>query len=287
MDKIVYDALAKMQDNEITEFYIYTRIAKRVKKKEDKELLLKIAEDEKAHSEIWKSYTLRESKPKKGKIRWYSFLSIVLGYTFALKLMESGEELAQGVYDKLIEEVPEAEKIMQDEKEHEDELLAILDEERLQYVGSMVLGLNDALVELSGTLAGLSFALADTSFVALSGLITGIAATLSMGCSNYLAEKADGNKNALKSSLYTGVAYMITVAILVLPYLILQNVYVALGIMIASVIVIILVFNYYISVAKSLSFKKRFTEMVVISMSVAVLSFLIGLLVKKFLGIEI
>ncbi|MBR6692490.1 MAG: VIT1/CCC1 transporter family protein, partial [Clostridia bacterium] len=157
----------------------------------------------------------------------------------------------------------------------------------LQYVGAMVLGLNDALVELSGTLAGLTFATAQSSFVALSGLITGIAATLSMSCSNYLAEKADGNKNALKSSIYTGFAYLITVALMVIPYLLLDNVYVALGVMLAIVVLIILVFNYYISVAKNLPFKKRFLEMVVISLSVAAISFVIGLLVKRFLGIDV
>ena len=90
-------------------------------------------------------------------------------------------------------------------------------------MGAMVLGLNDALVELTGTIAGLSFALQDTRVVALSGIITGVSATLSMAASNYLAERADGNENALKSSLYTGIAYLITVALLVLPYLLLPS----------------------------------------------------------------
>ena len=58
----------------------------------------------------------------------------------------------------------------------------MLNEERLQYVGAMVLGLNDALVELTGTIAGLSFAMQNTGLVALSGIITGVSATLSMAC---------------------------------------------------------------------------------------------------------
>ena len=95
------------------------------------------------------------------------------------------------------------------------------------------------------------------------------------------------NKNALKISIYTGFAYLITVALMVIPYLLLDNVYVALGVMLAIVVLIILVFNYYISVAKNLPFKKRFLEMVVISLSVAAISFVIGLLVKRFLGIDV
>ena len=78
-------------------------------------------------------------------------------------------------------------KIAQDEDRHESQLLGMLDEERLQYVGSMVLGLSDALVELTGTLAGLTFALQNNRLVALSGLITGISATLSMTSSEYLS----------------------------------------------------------------------------------------------------
>lgn len=287
MDRKLKKALQNMQNAEMTEYYIYSNLAKKVKSKEDAEILQRIADEEYAHAKIWEGYTKEQSKPNKAKIGWYTFLATVLGYTFVLKKMEQGEDNAQKTYDLLFANYPEAKTIMEEEKSHEEELLNMLDEEKLQYVGAMVLGLNDALVELSGTLAGLTFATAQSSFVALSGLITGIAATLSMSCSNYLAEKADGNKNALKSSIYTGLAYLITVALMVIPYLLLDNVYVALGVMLAIVVLIILVFNYYISVAKNLPFKKRFLEMVVISLSVAAISFVIGLLVKRFLGIDV
>ncbi|MDL2218719.1 hypothetical protein LJC04_00010 [Ruminococcaceae bacterium OttesenSCG-928-O06] len=149
--------------------------------------------------------------------------------------------------------------------------------------------MNDALVELTGTLAGLTFAMANSRLVALSGIITGVSATFSMAASNYLAERADGNPKALKSSVYTGVAYLVTVVCLVLPYLLFPpHMYVAaLATMLAVVILIILFFNYYISVAKSLPFLRRFGEMAAISLGVALVSFVIGLLVKRFLGIDI
>lgn len=73
--------------------------------------------------------------------------------------MENGEAGAGIMYEQLAAEIPEAQEIAQEEREHEAMLIDMLDEERLQYVGSMVLDLNDALVELTGTLAGLSFAL--------------------------------------------------------------------------------------------------------------------------------
>lgn len=281
--------LLKMQINELTESIVYTKVAKQVADEHNSKVLLKIAAEEQRHAGIWKGYTKVEAKPKWFKTIWFPLLARVFGFTFALKLMERGEGNASEIYATFATEVPEAEKIAKDEDRHEQELLAMLDEERLQYVGSMVLGLSDALVELSGTLAGLTFAMQNTRLIALSGLITGISATLSMASSEYLSSRSEGNTNAFKSGLYTGVVYLATVAFLVLPYLLLPDTafMLALGIMLGTVVLIILGFTYYISVAKDVPFLKRFGEMATISLSVAALSFVIGIIVKKTLGIEI
>lgn len=281
--------ILELQQNEVTEQAIYLNLAKRVKKQSEKEILQRIGNEEGVHSNIWSKYTNKKLAPQKFKVFIYTLLSIILGYTFVIKIMEKGEKDTQEMYSKLALEVPEAEKIYHDEQSHEQALIDMLDEERLQYVGSMVLGLNDALVELTGTLAGLSFALQNNRLVALSGLITGISATLSMASSEYLSARSEGNPNAFKSSLYTGAMYIFAVVLLVLPYLVLpadQYVY-ALIIMLLIVVIIIFSFTYYISVAKDLPFRKRFLEMAGISLSVAALSFIVGILVKQFLGIEI
>jgi len=57
--------------------------------------------------------------------------------------------------------------------------------------------------------------------------------------------------------------------------------------MIGIVIFIIFIFNFYISVAKDLSFIRRFLEMAGISVGVALLSFGIGWVVRTFLGLDI
>lgn len=279
----------KMQLGEITESIVYARVARFVKDEHNREVLLRIAREEKRHGEIWQSYTKVALKPKRLRIFFFTLLARVFGFTFALKLMERGEGNASEIYKGFAKEIPEAQKIAQDEDRHEQELLAMLDEERLQYVGSMVLGLSDALVELSGTLAGLTFAMQNTRLIALSGLITGISATLSMASSEYLSSRSEGNSNAMKSGLYTGVVYLATVAFLVLPYLLLPNTHFmwALAIMLGTVVLIILGFTYYISVAKDVPFFKRFTEMASISLGVAAISFVIGIIVKHTLGIDI
>ena len=283
------DILLKSQRDEETDCLIYDFMSKKEKDPKNKKILAKMAADERDHAKMWKSLTKKEVNPNLKLVYWYKFLTIIMGFTFVLKLIQSGETTASSKYADIIDEVPEAKKASEDELRHEYELIEMLDEERLQNVGAMVLGLNDALVELTGTIAGLSFALMNTRIVALSGIITGISATLSMAASNYLAERAENNPNAMKSSVYTGVAYLITVALLVLPYLIFpEDMWLgALVTMLITVIFIILFFNYYISVAKDLPFMKRFLEMAGISLSVAAISFVIGILVKKFLGIDL
>ncbi|MGM9604153.1 MAG: VIT1/CCC1 family protein, partial [Faecousia sp.] len=203
------EIIRKMQQNELTESVIYEKIAAFAKGDENKQTLLRLAREEKAHYEIWKKYSGIEMKPQMGKVMKYTFLAKVLGFTFAVKLMERGEENAQEEYALLAEEVSESIRIRQQEEEHEQALLGMLDEERLQYVGSMVLGLNDALVELTGSLAGFVFALQNTRLIALSGLIVGISATFSMASSEFLSARSEGRTDALKSCTYTGIAYLI------------------------------------------------------------------------------
>ena len=281
--------IKKMQQNELTESVIYEEIAKFAKGEENKQTLLRLAKEERAHYEIWKQYTGIEMKPEKLKILKYKLLARILGFTFAVKLMENGEEGAQAEYSLLIQEVPESTHIREQEEEHEAALLDMLDEESLQYVGSMVLGLNDALVELTGSLAGFTFALQNTRLIALSGLIIGISATFSMASSEFLAARSEGRNDALKSCTYTGVAYLITVVLLVAPYLIFGNAnyLLALICMLLIVVLIIAGFTYYTSVAQDQPFKSRFWEMALISIGVAVISFFVGVLAKRFLGVDL
>ncbi len=281
--------ILKMQQNELTESVIYEKIAKFAKGEENKKALLRLSREEKAHYEIWKRYTDVEMKPQTGKVMWYTMLARVLGFTFAVKLMENGEEDAQQEYALLADEIEESVAIRKQEEEHEQALLGMLDEERLQYVGSMVLGLNDALVELTGSLAGFTFAMQNTRLIALSGLIIGISATFSMASSEFLAARSEGRTDALKSCTYTGIAYLITVVLLILPYLLLSSAqYVlALACMLFTVILIIAGFTYYTSVAQDQPFKSRFMEMAGISVSVAVISFFVGVAAKAFLGVDL
>ena len=280
--------IKSFQQNEITEYHIYKRLAGRTKDEKNRQILGKIADEEHAHYKFWKEYTGVDVKPVSRKVFFYYLISRIFGLTFGIKLMERGENKAQKNYTEFAGIIPSAVKIAEDEDAHEQKLINMIKEEKLNYIGSVVLGLNDALVELTGTLAGLSLALQNTKIIALVGLITGIAAALSMAASEYLSTKSEENGNeAARSALYTGIAYIFTVAILILPYFLFGNYLVCLAVTILFAVIIIFLFNFYISVAKDYNFRQRFLEMLAISLGVALISFGIGFAIRKIFGIDV
>jgi VIT1/CCC1 family predicted Fe2+/Mn2+ transporter len=288
ISEAVRQQLLTYQRLEITEHHIYRRLAATLKDSQNRQILERIADDELRHYQDWKGYTGREVKPDFFGLWFYYLVSRVLGITFGIKLMEMGEEKAQGNYSELKGIVPEIERWIDDENSHEEALIGMLDEERLRYAGSVVLGLNDALVELTGALAGLTLALQNVKLIALSGLITGIAAAMSMAASEYLATRSeDTGKRPGRAAIYTGIAYILTVMLLILPYLLFENYYFDLAWALVTALVIIAAFNYYISVAKGEPFRPRFLEMAGLSFGVAAFSFVIGYLIRLWLGIEV
>lgn len=273
--------------NEITEHYIYLNLAKREKNPQNRLVLEKIAEDEKLHHTLIKQESGIDEKPSRFKIFYYSLLAKVLGITFAIKLMERGEHHAADSY-QAFKNYPQIANLAAEEDAHEAQLINLIEEERLAYMSSVILGLSDALVEFTGALAGFTLALSNPKLIALTGAITGIAAALSMGSSEYLSSKAekDSAKHPVKAAVYTSGAYVLTVALLIAPFACLNNVFVALGLMLFFALLLIAGFMFYYSVARGENFKHRFVEMTCLSFGVAAVSFLIGFALKTFTGIE-
>ena len=270
---------------------VYTRLANREKNSENKIILEKIAEQENNHYNILKEKTGLEVKSSKIRVYIHVVASIFLGLTFSLKLMEKVEQNAAQEYRDL-----GFEDIAKEEDEHEKELLSLLEEDALNYLSSIILGLSDALIELTGVLAGLTLAFQDLRIVALAGLVTGISASFSMAASEFLATKEeDSNRSPGKAALFTGMAYIITVFMLVIPYLLLgDNSEIILGLaphiqalMITFIIgiLIIALFNFYVSVAQERSFNRKFIEMIFILLIVTIISFLIGWILRQSFGL--
>ena len=291
MDRVERERLIRLQKMEKTEMEVYRRLANREKNSKNKKIFEKISLQENNHYNILKEKTNEDVNYSIIRVQFHVLTAIFLGLTFSLKLMEKIEQNAAAEYRDLGYDY-----IAKEEDEHEKELLSLLEEDALNYLSSIILGLSDALVELTGALAGLTLAFQELRIVALAGLVTGISASFSMAASEFLATKEENeNRSAIKAALFTGISYIVTVLLLVTPYLLLDNnnqIIFSLEPHLQALIItfiiglfIIALFNFYVSVAQDKSFKGKFIEMGLILLVVTFISFIIGLVLRKSFGL--
>ena len=287
MKEETFKTISKLQANEVAEHIVYGDLARRVKGP-NAQILARVSAAELKHARIWSRYTgLMPDCPFYRRL-FYNFLATIFGVTFVINLMEMGEIKAQSIYQSIAGEVGEALAIYEEEQEHERALIDMIDEERLNYISSMALGLNDALVELTGVLAGFTFALSNSRLIAMAGLITGSAATLSMAASQYVSKNHDkSEKYPLKAAIYTGFAYLAAVAILVTPFLLTENPRIALLFCLVGVTLVIFFFTFFVSVVRRQKFRPAFMQMLGICFGVTLVSFFIGWAAKAVLGVDI
>lgn len=283
--------LIKFQKFEKTEHLFYKILSKRAKG-QNRGVLENISIDELKHYNILKNFTQLEIKESKLLLLKNIFLTNIFGLVFGIKLMENGESRAQKNYENLINNLDENEKeifkkVLLDENKHENILLTLIDEEKVNFIGSIVLGINDALIELTGALAGLTFTLKNSILIFVVGLITGFAASLSMASSEYLSKKAEKSENPFKASIYTGITYILTVVFLVYPYLIFKNYSIAFIITLLMALIVIFITSLFVSIVKDFPFKNRFLEMIFLSLGIAFVSFIFGYILRVLFKVEV
>lgn len=279
--------LIETQEKEITEYLIYKRLSEKAKGK-NSSILKKISNDELFHYNKWKEYTKTQVQPNRLKVIKYLIINQIFGLMFMMKLLEGNEEKAQNNYSIISKQLPEANKVLEEEVEHEKLLIEMVDEKRLNYLSSIISGLNDAMIELAGELAGFTFALQNPALIGFAGLIAGIAQFLSSSASEielFLTERTLENKNAIKKSFFEGSIYLITVFFLIIPFFFVNDPFFAMGISAFNSFLIIIFLTYYVSIVKELSLKKMFSITLLITLGIGTLSFIIGWIVKTILNL--
>jgi rubrerythrin len=128
------------QREETTGAAVYDYLARRDKNPGNRRIFQAMADDERSHAEFWRGYTGRNVKPNRSRVRFLTVMAVVFGFTFVLKLIQRNETLSGAEYDAIEASVPEAAQMKREENAHELALINMTDEERLNYVGSMVLG---------------------------------------------------------------------------------------------------------------------------------------------------
>lgn len=149
--------------------------------------------------------------------------------------------------------------------------------------GAIVLGMHDAIVSLTGLIAGLYFASVGTNIIVISCIISSISASLSMGAANYLAVRANGRRDAFGAAMHTFLAYMITCVLLILPFFVVANRAAAVCAVFAMAFLIIFGFNLHFY--RGNRFWRHFGEMLGICTVVSIVAFLIGEAASRVFGI--
>ena len=280
--------------HEFTDSKLYERLSKTVSSTSPfAGVLMHLSETEHVHYEFWKKYAPEEEpKVDKVKLYWVLFLRRVLGLTFASRFLDRHESSVVKEYQALAGLIPEADKaafeeMVADEEEHEKEFAQKIESSAIRYISFVVLGLADALVEITGIHAGSLGIYDKTEIAGLAGVIAGAAASLAMASAAFAQAKQGFQGSARLSAVYTGISYFVTAIILAAPYFLTPNMIYALGTSLSLAVVILALISYYSTVISGKPFLRDFLEILLIMLGVTVALYCFGYFIRVSTGITI
>ncbi len=280
--------------NQYRGYVIYNELEQIETSAEFKKILADLAKHELAHFRFWKQFATTNNFSISPFKRWlYQVARKMFGLTFTVRFLERHEKELINQYQHFLHEIKDAklkkkiQTIIQQEQQNERLLIGHIKEEKVEFISSIVLGLSDGLIEITGAVIGFALAFRVNSLVALTGSITGLAAALSMASSAYMQARYEKEKNARKAAIYTGITYMMVVGLLLLPFLITTTIPAALTILGIIILFIISWTSYYTSILFERPFQRQFLEMMMFTVGVAGITFLIGLLLRHYFGAEL
>lgn len=284
---------AESAQDEYADRAVYLALSRRERNPEFKQALETIAEGEKSHFEFWKTYA-PDVKGSSRKLRTgvIVVLRLILGLTFTLKLLERHEGKLHKRYAIIAESIPPSDKarfqeMMESEENQEDLLIGKIKENRVKYMSFIVLGLADAVVEISGIHAGSLGIYGETKLAGLAGIIAGMAASIAMASAAYAQAKQGFEGSAKWSAIYTGVSYMFTAVFLAAPYFLLTSMAGALGTSLVIGVFLVAGMTFYNTVISARPFKRQFGEIAGIILAASLALFIVGTVVGQYLGIRI
>jgi VIT1/CCC1 family predicted Fe2+/Mn2+ transporter len=281
-------------EDEYLDFTLYDRLSKRVRGNSSfSDALEQLSGTEKRHFEFWRKY-VPEGEPKysRAKLLLVLFLYRVFGITFAVRYLERHESQTIKEYKSVESLVPaedraEFDAVIRDEEKHEKEFSGRVETASVRYIAFVILGLADALVEVSGIHAG-SLGIYDVTEIAgLAGIVAGGAASIAMASAAFAQAKQGFQGSASRSAVYTGVFYFVAAVSLATPYFLTQNMIDALTSSLAVAIIMLAVVTYYSCVISGKPFARDFAEILAILLGATVALFLFGTFIRVETGITV
>lgn len=284
---------AKSAREEYTDGAVYLALSRREKNQEFRAALERLGRAEQSHYEFWKKYAPNViAKVNRLKVYFIVLLRLTLGLTFTMKFLERHEDVLHKRYRDIAQSIPAEDKsrfegMMQEEEHQEEYLMGEIHEGRVKYMSFIVLGLADAVVEISGIHAGSLGIYKLTKLAGLAGVVAGMAASIAMASAAYAQAKQGFEGSAKWSAIYTGVSYMFTAIFLALPYFLTDNMGLALGASLVVGVVLVAMMTYYDTVISAKGFRRQFAEIAGIILAASLALFIAGTLVGQYFGIRI
>lgn len=279
-------ARVRMSD-EWSDHTLYERLSKTVTEDSPySEALKELSATELRHYEFWRKY-VPEEQPRLGRLKllWIMFLRRFLGLTFATRYLDRHESNVVKEYEGLSRLIPESDRaayqeMVEDERDHEKAFALKVESSTVRYISFVVLGLADALVEISGIHAGSLGFYDRTEIAGLAGVIAGGAASLAMASAAFAQAKQGFKGSARLSATYTGISYFVTAIFLATPYFLTSDMALALGSSLTVAVVILAVTTWYSIVIQQKPFLRDFVEILAILFAATIILYLFGSLVR-------
>lgn len=285
--------ILKFAMDEFADYVIYKELSKREKNENYKMTLEKLAEIEKTHFEFWKSLSHNNFVVRIRSIKVFILyvFRIIFGLTFTLKLFERHEKETIKAYEYILPKLKEEDKqvllkIIKDEKEHESYFMSQINDSVVKYMSFVVLGLADAIIEITGVHAGFLGVTSSTLIAGIAGLVVGFAASISMASAAYLQAKHGASFKPLTSATITGTSYLGAVSFLALPYFFITEMLMAFLSSLSFAIIMIAIFTTYGAVLREESITKEFVTGFSLTIGTAFAAFLFGEALGRLFGIH-
>jgi VIT1/CCC1 family predicted Fe2+/Mn2+ transporter len=284
--------LVRYCEDEYTDHLVYARLAGRERNGARREVLEQLSRHEAEHYAFWQEaipgYTPR---PRRFLLGLVVLLRYLFGITFAIKFLERHEKATIEEYRRIrprfdAQEGARLDRMIEDEEEHERFFIGQIDEGVVKYLGFIVLGLADAIIEITGVHAGFLGVTSSTTMAGVAGLIVGFAAAISMATAAYLQAKQSTERNPVTSALLTGASYILAVVLLALPYFTTDRMLLAFLASLAAALTLTAYFTFYSTILFERRFAREFLESAALTLGTAVATYWFGNFLGGIFGLE-
>jgi len=278
--------------DEFTDYLVYQKLAAREGNAERRQLLQELSRQEQAHYQFWRD-VLDGHVPRVRRLllHFIVLLRYLFGLTFAIKFLERHEKQVIEEYRRVRpmfegESGARLERMIADEEQHENFFIGQINENVVKYLGFIVLGLADAIIEITGVHAGFLGVTSSTTMAGVAGLIVGFAAAISMATAAYLQAKQGSERNPLASALITGLSYILAVVLLALPYFLTTHMLLAFVVSLGMAMLLTAYFTFYSAILFDRRFGREFLESTLLTFGTAIATYFFGEFLGRVFGIH-